>query len=150
MWSPSLTFLCYCVSYVKRSMECQTISCYIFKLAEICFWPIQMMSQSFSVHKCSWKNIFYVCEINYPVSNTKNNVCSGTFYFLMGIIYSGSKASFFKQDAFINWQWKSAWLDIIIQLTCYLTQSWHTADTIWYPFEIFHSLIHSSLNTVNA
>lgn len=45
------------------------------------------------------KTFFYVSEINFPISNTKNNVCSGTFYFLMDIIHSGSKASFFKQDA---------------------------------------------------
>lgn len=125
MWSPSLRFLCYCVSYVKRSMECQTISCCIFKLAEIYIsdqskWWVFLCTQMQLE-----KHFFYVSEINCPVSNTKNNVYSGIFNFLMDIIHSGSKASFFKQDAFINWQWKSAWLDIIIQSTCI----WHRVDT---------------------
>lgn len=136
MWSPSLSFFVI-VSYVKRSMECQTISCCILSWLKSTFLT-NPNDESFSVHKCNWKSLFFFMflEINCPVSNTKNNVYSGIFNFLMDIIHSGSKASFFKQDAFINWQWKSAWLDIIIQSTCI----WHRVDTQLTLFDTHLSL----------
>ena len=61
-------------------------------------------SGSFSAQKSSWKNIFlHASETYFTVLNIKNNVSAETFYFLMDSTNSGSKASIFKQDAFINW-----------------------------------------------